>query len=124
MFARIFMAARNCYKRQETPRKKGKTCWEKKDFHAHVLRFGISSLTPSTSALLVSDVIPPRTYIASGAFGLQRLRGRLEALRRERTSQWDEREGEDQYVHEVGCVERERVTLVLSVKDYREAARL
>lgn len=79
---------------------------------------------PPTSTLLVSDVIPPRTYIASGAFGLQRLRGRLEALRRERTSQRDERKGEDQYVHEVGCVERERVTSVLSVKDYREAARL
>lgn len=98
--------------------RKGRHVGRKRTF-AHVLRFGISSLTPTP---LVSDVIPPRTYIASGAFGLQRLRGRLEALRGRGCR--DERKGEDQYVQEVSCVERERVTSVLSVKDYREAARL
>jgi len=41
-----------------------------------VSRFGISFLTPGHHPFLAFDVIPPRIYIAPGAFGRRGLRGR------------------------------------------------
>lgn len=124
-FARIFVT-RNCCRRQESSWKRGgRTRWKKKDFRARSkirnLVFNPPNLHPlgircnSTTYLHCLGCLRPSEVA----------RETRSATEKENVAAGEiERKGEDQYVHEVGCVERERVTSVLSVKDYREVARL
>jgi len=77
-----------------------------------VSRFRISFLTPDHHPLLVFDVIPPRIYIAPGAFGRHGLRGRPKRHEGEDNG----RRGETRYVCEGGLRRKGKGYLGLKCK--------